>query len=95
MCSRVFDSCFSRMIRETGSQSDSIRVPFALLASSRNECQFNMTAHSVVMPQRLRGTVSYMITSSDSDVTDQHIINFKLHIPCTSYLVATPLSRLI
>ena len=57
----VMDSLNTKLVRGPGnSQHDSIRVPFVLLPHSQNEAQFAFTLDSICMPQKLRGTVTYM-----------------------------------
>jgi len=83
---------FPRLIRDPNQGShDAVPVPFSLLPTSRNECQLQMTAASVTMPQRMRGTITYMVVEDDG--TSQEKLDFKLHLPCSSYLFRTPYSR--
>jgi len=59
-------------------------LPFSLYPQSSNEACFELTATSVVMPQRLRGTIQCGGSGKPLD--------FKLYLPCSSYLVSTQCS---
>ncbi|XP_076811887.1 AP-3 complex subunit delta-1-like isoform X4 [Clavelina lepadiformis] len=87
----ILDTLNTRLVRTGGENShDAVPIPFSLPALSRNECQLQLTASSVTMPQRMRGTVTYMV--QDQEHTKQEKLDFKLHLPCSAYLVTTPFS---
>nr|CAB3222285.1 AP-3 complex subunit delta-1 [Phallusia mammillata] len=87
----VLDTLNTKLVRDSSKNShDAVPIPFSLPPLSRNECQLQMTAASVTMPQRMRGTVTYMLAEKDG--TSQEKIDFKLHIPCSAYLVTKPCS---
>uniref|UniRef100_H2ZNY7 AP-3 complex subunit delta Mu C-terminal domain-containing protein n=1 Tax=Ciona savignyi TaxID=51511 RepID=H2ZNY7_CIOSA len=89
----VLDTLNTRLIRdEKSSQHDALSVPFSLPPSARNECQLDFSATSVTMPQRLKGTVTYMLQDETRQHTNQEKLDFKLHLPCSSYLIPSPLS---
>uniref|UniRef100_F6T2R5 AP-3 complex subunit delta domain-containing protein n=1 Tax=Ciona intestinalis TaxID=7719 RepID=F6T2R5_CIOIN len=89
----VLDTLNTRLIRDGGSSShDAVRIPFSLPPSARNECQLEFTASSVTMPQRLKGTITYMVQDDTKQHTNQEKLDFKLHLPCSAYLISTPLS---
>ncbi|CAH3027442.1 unnamed protein product [Porites evermanni] len=61
----VLDSLNTKLIRPIGSSShDSVPVPFHLLPGCSNEGQFAFTVESIVMAQKLRGTLTYVIKVS-------------------------------
>ena len=49
---------------------DPVRVPFTLLAGTQNEALFQFHVNSISMPQRLKGTLTYV-----SKVTNQPTTN--------------------
>ncbi|GFN96700.1 Ap-3 complex subunit delta-1 [Plakobranchus ocellatus] len=58
----VLDTLNTKLIRGIGQKShDAIRVPFILLPEAQNEGQFAFTVESISMPQKLRGTLTYII----------------------------------
>ncbi len=44
----------------TGSH-DGVKLPFQLPPGAANECQFTFYVQSFLMPQKLRGTTTYMV----------------------------------
>ncbi|KAK2569969.1 AP-3 complex subunit delta-1 [Acropora cervicornis] len=84
----VLDSLNTQLIRPIGySSRDSVPVPFHLLPDSSNEGQFAFTVENIVMSQKLRGTLTYDDEGSTSEKMD-----FSLFLPCSSFLISTPLS---
>ncbi|XP_058941253.2 AP-3 complex subunit delta-1 isoform X1 [Pocillopora verrucosa] len=87
----VLDSLNTKLIRPIGSSSrDSVPVPFHLLPESSNEGQFAFTVESIVMVQKLRGTLTYMIKDDEGSTSEK--MDFSLFLPCSSFLISTPLS---
>ena len=43
---------------------DGVKVPFILLPNTENEGQFAFTVSSINMPQRLKGTLMYIVKVS-------------------------------
>lgn len=43
------------------SHHDAVKVPFVLLPNSQNEGQFAFTTQSINMPQKLKGTLTYIL----------------------------------
>ncbi|XP_071954379.1 AP-3 complex subunit delta-1-like isoform X2 [Antedon mediterranea] len=85
----VLDSLNTRLVRESGaSQHDGISVPFQLPAGATNEGQFAFTVQNVTMPQKLRGTLTYMIKDESGATSEK--IDFKVHLPVTAYTAAVP-----
>lgn len=61
---RHFVSCnhLTYLFSQNGtSLHDPVKVPFILLPESQNEGQFAFTVESISMPQKLKGTLTYMI----------------------------------
>ncbi|XP_071119601.1 AP-3 complex subunit delta-1-like isoform X1 [Haliotis cracherodii] len=85
----VLDTLNTKLIRGMGkSHHDAVRVPFILLPESQNEGQFAFSIESISMSQRMRGTLTYIIKSDDGSTHEK--LDFKLQLPCSSYLVTTP-----
>ena len=40
---------------------DAVKVPFTLLPGTQNEGQFAFTVSSISMPQKLKGTLTYIL----------------------------------
>ena len=50
------------LMMQVGTAShDSVKLPFQLPAGSANECQFTFYVQSFLVPQKLRGTATYMV----------------------------------
>jgi len=47
-----------------------VRVPFALPPGSHNEAQLQFLVNSISMPQKLKGTITYVAKVTDHAVTD-------------------------
>ncbi|XP_056614470.1 AP-3 complex subunit delta-1 isoform X2 [Triplophysa dalaica] len=85
----VLDSLNSKLQRPEGAgPHDSLTVPFQLPPGVSNEARFVFSVHSIVMPQKLKGTLTFIVKSDDSSTHEK--LDFKLHFTCTSYLITTP-----
>jgi AP-3 complex subunit delta-1 len=85
----VLDSLNTKFIRGPGvSSHDAVRVPFTLPPGTQNEGQFAFHVGSLAMPQRLKGTLTYIIKTDDASTCDK--LDLKLSIPCCAFLVAVP-----
>ncbi|KAG8431159.1 hypothetical protein GDO86_019336 [Hymenochirus boettgeri] len=85
----VLDSLNTRMLRPDGaSVHDGILIPFQLPPGISNEAQFAFTVQSIVMPQKLKGTLSFIVKDDEGSAHEK--IDFKLHFRCSSYLIMTP-----
>ncbi|XP_053437053.1 AP-3 complex subunit delta-1 isoform X2 [Nycticebus coucang] len=85
----VLDSLNAKMARPEGaSVHDGVPVPFQLPPGVSNEAQFVFTIQSIVMAQKLKGTLSF-IAKDDEGATHEKL-DFKLHFSCSSYLTTTP-----
>ncbi|XP_050403527.1 AP-3 complex subunit delta-1 isoform X1 [Patella vulgata] len=85
----VLDTLNTKLIRGMGhSNQDAVKVPFNLLPDSQNEGQFAFSVESINMPQKLRGTLTYILKSDDGSSHEK--LDFRLNLPCSSYLVSTP-----
>uniref|UniRef100_A0A6I8PB15 AP-3 complex subunit delta Mu C-terminal domain-containing protein n=1 Tax=Ornithorhynchus anatinus TaxID=9258 RepID=A0A6I8PB15_ORNAN len=85
----VLDSLNTKMMRPEGaSVHDGIPVPFQLPPGISNEAQFVFTVQSIVMAQKLKGTLSFIVKNEEGSTHEK--LDFKLHFSCTSYLITTP-----
>ncbi|KAM4808513.1 AP-3 complex subunit delta-1 [Rhinophrynus dorsalis] len=85
----VLDSLNTKMLRPEGtSVHDGIPVPFQLPPGVSNEAQFVFTVQSIVLPQKLKGTLSFIVKDEEGSAHEK--IDFKLHFSCSSYLIMTP-----
>ncbi|KAG7488217.1 hypothetical protein MATL_G00030130 [Megalops atlanticus] len=85
----VLDSLNSKLQRPEGSgPHDGLPVPFQLPPGVSNEARFVFSVQSIVMPQKLKGTLTFIVKSEDSSTHEK--LDFKLHFTCTSYLITTP-----
>ena len=56
---------FSPCLFQAGASShDVVKVPFQLPPNMANECQFIFYVQSFLVPQKLRGTTTYMVKVS-------------------------------
>lgn len=85
----VLDSLNSKLQRPEGSgPHDGLIVPFQLPPGVSNEARYVFTVQSIVMPQKLKGTLSFIVKNEESSTHEK--LDFKLHFTCTSYLITTP-----
>lgn len=85
----VLDSLNAKMARPEGSSvHDSVPVPFQLPPGVSNEAQFVFTIQSIIMAQKLKGTLSFI--AKDASGATHEKLDFRLHFSCSSYLVTTP-----
>uniref|UniRef100_A0A671VI38 AP-3 complex subunit delta-1 n=1 Tax=Sparus aurata TaxID=8175 RepID=A0A671VI38_SPAAU len=83
----VLDSLNSKLQRPEGSgPHDGLTVPFQLPPGVSNEARFVFTVQSIIMPQKLKGTLTFIVKDSST----HEKLDFKLHFTCTSYLITTP-----
>lgn len=88
----VLDTLNIRMIRNNdGNNQDGIKVPFQLPPGTMNEGQFIFNVDSIIMSQKLRGTFTYMIVTEVGSTHEK--LEFKLHLPVSSYLIGTTYKR--
>uniref|UniRef100_A0A7N8X0T3 Adaptor related protein complex 3 subunit delta 1 n=1 Tax=Mastacembelus armatus TaxID=205130 RepID=A0A7N8X0T3_9TELE len=87
----VLDSLNSKLQRPEGSgPHDGLLVPFQLPPGVSNEARFVFTVQSIVMPQKLKGTLTFIAKVITKDSSTHEKLDFKLHFTCTSYLITTP-----
>ncbi|BFY99699.1 hypothetical protein BsWGS_02740 [Bradybaena similaris] len=87
----VLDTLNTKLIRGIGQKShDAVKVPFLLLPEAQNEGQFAFMVDQITVPQKLRGTLTYILKSADGATQDK--VDFKISLPCSTYLVTTPCS---
>ncbi|XP_028855661.1 AP-3 complex subunit delta-1 isoform X5 [Denticeps clupeoides] len=85
----VLDSLNSKLQRPEGSSPhDGLAVPFQLPPGVSNEARFVFSVQSIVMPQKLKGTLTFIVKTEDASTHEK--LDFKLHFTCTSYLITTP-----
>ncbi|KAJ8374442.1 hypothetical protein SKAU_G00050220 [Synaphobranchus kaupii] len=85
----VLDSLNSKLQRPEGAgPHDGLAVPFQLPPGVSNEARYVFSVQSIVMPQKLKGTLTFIIKSEESSTHEK--LDFKLHFTCTSYLITTP-----
>uniref|UniRef100_A0A8C5ERM8 AP-3 complex subunit delta-1 n=1 Tax=Gouania willdenowi TaxID=441366 RepID=A0A8C5ERM8_GOUWI len=85
----VLDSLNSKLQRPEGSgPHDGFTVPFQLPPGVSNEARLVFTVQSIVMPQKMKGTLTFIVKNEDSSIHEK--LDFKLHFTCTSYLITTP-----
>ncbi|GCC25263.1 hypothetical protein chiPu_0003672 [Chiloscyllium punctatum] len=85
----VLDSLNTKLVRPEGSSiHDGISVPFQLPPEVSNEARFVFTVESIIMPQKLKGTLTFIVKTDDGSSHEK--LDFKLHFTCTSYMITTP-----
>ncbi|MBN3288451.1 AP3D1 protein, partial [Polyodon spathula] len=85
----VMDSLNAKLVRPDGaSMHDGIAVPFQLPPGVSNEARFVFTVQSIIMPQKLKGTLTFIVKTEDGSSHEK--LDFKLLFTCTSYLITTP-----
>ncbi|XP_061739195.1 AP-3 complex subunit delta-1 isoform X2 [Nerophis ophidion] len=85
----VLDSLNSKLQRPEGAgPHDGLSVPFQLPPGVSNEARFVFSVQSIVMPQKLKGTLTFIVKNEESSTHEK--LDFKLHFTCTSYLITTP-----
>ncbi|PVD23927.1 hypothetical protein C0Q70_17203 [Pomacea canaliculata] len=85
----ILDSLNTRLIRGLGqSHHDAVKVPFTLPPATQNEGQFAFTVDSIVVPQKMRGTLTYIVKTSDSSTQEK--VDFRINLPCSAYLLNSP-----
>ena len=73
------------------SSHEGIKVPFQLPPGQANECQFTFYVQSFLMPQKLRGTLTYMVKSEQG--TSGEKIDFKVQLPCSAFICPVPCAQ--
>ncbi|XP_021362269.1 AP-3 complex subunit delta-1-like isoform X1 [Mizuhopecten yessoensis] len=87
----VMDTLNTKLIRGMGStHHDAVKVPFVLLPKSQNEGQFAFTVQGINMPQKLKGTLTYILKTDDGATHDK--VDFKVELPCCAFLTSVPCS---
>ncbi|KAF6018644.1 AP3D1 [Bugula neritina] len=84
----ILDSMNTKLVRETSDTA--VKVPFELMPLVRNEAQFVFSVQSLSLPQKLKGTLVYIL--KDQEGSSQQKLDFRLVIPCRDFLVAVPCS---
>uniref|UniRef100_A0A4W3GTD8 AP-3 complex subunit delta-1 n=1 Tax=Callorhinchus milii TaxID=7868 RepID=A0A4W3GTD8_CALMI len=85
----VLDSLNTKLVRPEGSSAhDGVLVPFQLPPEVSNEARFVFAVESIIMPQKLKGTLTFIVKTEDGSSHEK--LDFKLHFTCTSYMITTP-----
>lgn len=85
----VLDSLNTKLVRSEGSSAhDGVLVPFQLPPEVSNEARFVFAVESIIMPQKLKGTLTFIVKTEDGSSHEK--LDFKLHFTCTSYMITTP-----
>ncbi|XP_055968740.1 AP-3 complex subunit delta-1 [Sorex fumeus] len=85
----VLDSLNAKLARPEGaSVHDGVPVPFQLPPGISNEAQFVFTVQSIIVAQKLKGTLSFIAKNDEGSTHEK--LDFRLHFSCSSYLVTTP-----
>jgi AP-3 complex subunit delta-1 len=64
---------------------DAVKVPFVLLPTAQNEGQFAFSLEHINMPQKMKGTLTYIVKTEEG--TTHEKLDFRINLPCTSYMV--------
>ena len=88
---RWFDLNFHPCQQLGHDHNDSVKVPFTLPPGAQNEGQFAFTVEDITAPQKLRGTLTYILKSSDGSTQEK--VDFRINLPCSSYLLTSPCKR--
>ncbi|XP_076439969.1 AP-3 complex subunit delta-1-like isoform X2 [Babylonia areolata] len=85
----VLDTLNTKLIRGLGqNHNDAVKVPFTLPPGAQNEGQFAFTVDDITAPQKMRGTLTYILKSPDGSTQEK--VDFRIHLPCCSYLLTSP-----
>ncbi|ELT88988.1 hypothetical protein CAPTEDRAFT_18044 [Capitella teleta] len=85
----VLDSLNTKLQRGMGACShDPVSVPFQLPPLAQNEGQFAFSVDAISVPQRMKGTLTYIIKSDQG--SSQEKLDFKLPLSCSTFLVGLP-----
>jgi len=69
-----------------------VRVPFTLPAGAQNEAQFQFYVNSISMPQRLKGTLTYVAKVTSHTATIEFVLQCR-HVYFCAVKFFAPLSR--
>ena len=87
----VAPDCLSLYLQMGTSAHEGIKVPFQLPPGQANECQFTFYVQSFLMPQKLRGTLTYMVKSEEG--TSGEKVDFKVQLPCSAFICPVPCAQ--
>ncbi|CAG0900344.1 unnamed protein product, partial [Darwinula stevensoni] len=80
----VLDTINTKMIRGP-SEADGISVPFQLPPASSVEYKYSFRVDCITVPQKLRGTLTYMLEMPDGATHKK--LDFSLRFPVTAFLL--------
>ncbi|XP_064626859.1 AP-3 complex subunit delta-1-like isoform X4 [Lineus longissimus] len=82
----VMDSMNTKLLRGVGaSVHDAVKVPFILLPTAQNEGQFAFSLEHINMPQKLKGTLTYIVKTDEGSTHEK--LDFRINLPCSAYMV--------
>jgi len=85
----ILDAANLKLIKNESFNSETIKIAFALNSNTENQAEYIFSASDCTFPQKLKGTLTYMLKSDDIGIAHEKI-DFKLNVPCSKYLVKNP-----
>lgn len=82
----VCDTPSLKLLQEDNKSQYGIKLQLQLPPSSASEAQFAFQVTDVIQPQKLRGTLAYMVQTPDGLSTPEKL-DFWLTVPCSSFMV--------
>ncbi|GLH07566.1 AP-3 complex subunit delta-1 [Gryllus bimaculatus] len=82
----VCDTLAIKLIRGDCGNQYGIKLHFQLSPGSTSEAQFAFEVSDVTQPQKLRGTLTYIIEMSDG-IASHEKLDFSLLLPCSSFMI--------
>lgn len=87
----VLDTSTTKLMRGSTADHVGMKVPFQLPPGATNEGQFAFAVDCVTAPQKLRGTLTYMVVMEDGLTHEK--LDFTLTLPCSSFLIGSLYKR--
>lgn len=87
----VLDTLNTKLIRGTNNSHEGIKVPFQLPVHTTNEGQFAFKVECITVPQKLKGTLTYMVVTVDGSTHEK--LDFKFPFPISSFLIGSIYKR--
>uniref|UniRef100_A0A914VDM2 AP-3 complex subunit delta n=1 Tax=Plectus sambesii TaxID=2011161 RepID=A0A914VDM2_9BILA len=81
----VLDSLNTKMLRDPAAPQGALKVPFNLPQGVSNEHVFRFAVEAINVPQKLRGTLTFLVETENGSVPEK--IDFHLKFPCVSFTV--------
>uniref|UniRef100_T1J3E7 AP-3 complex subunit delta n=1 Tax=Strigamia maritima TaxID=126957 RepID=T1J3E7_STRMM len=83
----VLDTLNMKFIRGSNPVDCGIKIPFQLAPGASNEAQFAFSVDEITTPQKLRGTLTYMVMTSEGSTHEK--LDFTLPFPSTTFLLGS------